>query len=511
MGLFGALCASVRDVYCGCCVSDRHDGVTLPYSVAQWEDPECVERALKLGGCLGADTKVTSVSCTPFGEEGVLSAMAKVSLTYTGPPGPATIIAKTTPLEFQSRFLARLFHLFENEVEFYRSNMAAKLDVDVPEIYFAHYDPKHARYILAMADVGRPTADQLTGATPEQACLAIENLAKFHSQYFDRCRAEAATPEMAWVTLLDSGDLDVNKLLQGVYDKEVAKTLAELKDPSKFNVPPPANVEAYMNLYRDSGHSAMQVAGEPPLEAAKAGEGGVHTTLIHGDPRLDNFFFSPCMLIDFQLTREAVPETDVAYFLCGGSVTTEVRRAHELCLLRLYHEQMMAKLSPEQAASYPLETCVLMYALKQATVLMQSTTMNWDELSGRGERTIALVRAIFTRAYDACEDWEGLETLRRVLEYRDSDTGTVDWLRLLQPETAKEVMGERGRQVLALAADGPEMTACRTMLAKAQADNKSAAAALSATATADASGDASLQEVSVSIEPQGEHSPLLTQ
>eukprot|EP01052_Picozoa_sp_SAG31_P001012 SAG31_NODE_32_length_32319_cov_28.042681_22_plen_68_part_00 len=38
-------------------------------------------------------------------------------------------------------------------------------------------------------------------------------------------------------------------------------------------------------------------------------------------------------------------------------------------------------------------------------------------------------------------------------------------------------MAERGRQCLALMADGPEMTACRAMLAKAQKDNEVAKAA----------------------------------
>ena len=41
-------------------------------------------------------------------------------------------------------------------------------------------------------------------------------------------------------------------------------------------------------------------------------------------------------------------------------------------------------------------------------------------------------------------------------------------------------MAERGRQCLALAADGPEMTACRAMLAKAQKDNEAAKAAAAA-------------------------------
>ena len=415
MGVLGALCATIRDVKCGCCISDRNDeGVVLPYSIAQWDDVETVERVLRLGGVLAPGSSVASVSSVPFGEEGVLSCMAKVSLTYRGTPGPDTIIAKTTPPEFNSRMLARLFRLFSNEINFYRTDMARTLNVEVPEVFFAHYDAKYNRYILAMSDVGRPSADQLIGATAEQACLIMNSLANFHAPHFDRVRQAASMGVAGWVVKLDDDGIDVNDLLAKTFKKGIPFTISELKDPRKWNVPLAEEAEQFL-LTLNENFVALQAAAEPPLESNPGV--GVHTTIIHGDPRLDNFFFDPCMLIDFQLVREATPETDVAYFLCGGSITTDLRRAHELCLIRLYHELLCAQLPTEVAATYPLHQCVLMYALKQGTVLAQTCTGKFAELSARGERTVALVRAMFERGISACVDWDGAEMLTRALQY----------------------------------------------------------------------------------------------
>ena len=66
-------------------------------------------------------------------------------------------------------------------------------------------------------------------------------------------------------------------------------------------------------------------------------------------------------------------------------------------------------------------------------------------------------------------------------------------------------MAERGRQCLALAADGPEMTACRAMLAKAQKDNNEAAKAAAA-AEKGAGGAVAPTDVSVDV---GEGEALL--
>ena len=67
-------------------------------------------------------------------------------------------------------------------------------------------------------------------------------------------------------------------------------------------------------------------------------EGGqLNVVLAHVDSRLENVFLTEtaCMLIDFQGMQARQPCTDVAYFL-GQSLTTEMRREHEVELLRFW-------------------------------------------------------------------------------------------------------------------------------------------------------------------------------
>lgn len=173
--------------------------------------------------------------------------------------------------------------------------------------------------------------------------------------------------------------------------------------------------------------------------------------------------------------------------------------------MRLYHEQMSALLPESQRSSYPLEVCVVMYAIKQGTMLMQCCTGKYAETVSLGERAVNLIRKVFQRAFDACLDWEGVEVLKRTLEHTTGE-GTVDWAKVMQPEIAKEIMGARGRECLALAADGPEMTACRAMLVKANVANDAALAAAAAKKPAAASADVSVDDVSVA-----EGTPLLSQ
>ena len=68
-------------------------------------------------------------------------------------------------------------------------------------------------------------------------------------------------------------------------------------------------------------------------------------------------------------------------------------------------------------------------------------------------------------------DWDAKATLNRLLEHL-TPAGKVDWKAVMAPDIATKIMGERGRKCLALQADGPEMTACRNMLAEAKAANQ---------------------------------------
>eukprot|EP01052_Picozoa_sp_SAG31_P001009 SAG31_NODE_32_length_32319_cov_28.042681_19_plen_117_part_00 len=102
MDVLGALCKTLRDVKCGCCVSNRdpESGEVLPYTIVDWDQSWAVETCLRLGSAEFAETRVDAVTATTFGEEGVLSSMAKLQVRYKDGTlaGPSTLIVKVTPV-----------------------------------------------------------------------------------------------------------------------------------------------------------------------------------------------------------------------------------------------------------------------------------------------------------------------------------------------------------------------------------------------------------------------------
>ena len=67
-----------------------------------------------------------------------------------------------------------------------------------------------------------PSADQLIGATAEQACLFINSLANFHTPYFDRIHEAASMGVAGWAVKLDDDDIDVNDLLAKTFKKGIS-------------------------------------------------------------------------------------------------------------------------------------------------------------------------------------------------------------------------------------------------------------------------------------------------
>ena len=70
-------------------------------------------------------------------------------------------------------------------------------------------------------------------------------------------------------------------------------------------------------------------------------------TVTHGDYRLDNMLFGtaeggyPLAVVDWQTPGRGAALSDASYFL-GAGLLPDDRRAHEVDLLRRYHEQLQA-------------------------------------------------------------------------------------------------------------------------------------------------------------------------
>ena len=80
---------------------------------------------------------------------------------------------------------------------------------------------------------------------------------------------------------------------------------------------------------------------------------------MHGDFRLDNMLYGspqgstiPLVVVDWQTISIGNPVSDIAYFL-GAGLLPDVRGQHEVQLLRVYHEALLA----QGVANFSFEAC----------------------------------------------------------------------------------------------------------------------------------------------------------
>lgn len=224
--------------------------------------------------------------------------------------GPGSAVLKVPAEDKAMRELAS--SVYEREVVFY-TDLAAALPCRTPHCYFAAISESGGDFTLVLEDLAPARqGDQLAGATPAQASLALKNLALLHGPAWNSS-ALAAHPALA--------PQDYS-LLNDIY--------------------PPAH-DQFMERYRSrlAEHTADVLEAFVPHAAAWLDETHSPFTLTHADYRLDNLLFGSEQVaaVDWQTLRLGSPGQDVAYFL-GNSLPVESRREHEDTLLNEYLEAL---------------------------------------------------------------------------------------------------------------------------------------------------------------------------
>ena len=133
-------------------------------------------------------------------------------------------------------------------------------------------------------------------------------------------------------------------------------------------------------------------------------------TAVHGDYRADNLFFTlddgGLAVVDWaDLESGELARFDLAYLL-SGSLTVDMRRQHEMALLALYHQTLVAK----GVGGYSFEDCLSDYRL--------NVMLGWawpvvaiGSLDTANERGVALFHAWADRVMSAVVDLEAQVTL----------------------------------------------------------------------------------------------------
>jgi hypothetical protein len=138
----------------------------------------------------------------------------------------------------------------------------------------------------------------------------------------------------------------------------------------------------------------MERLSEPPV------------TLLHGDHRLDNLFFSgdDVATLDWQITGTGRGAYDVAYFL-SQSIVSEERKRVEHDLVRAYHDTLVE----HGVHGYPFDACWEDYRL--ATLFVSVYPLNAGAVDLVNDRAVELFTAMLERSVAAILDLDALELM----------------------------------------------------------------------------------------------------
>ena len=290
---------------------------------------EWMRQALTAGATFEVP-RITGIAVEPIGIGlGLLADILRCHLTYddgagSGTPGadparpeaPASVVVKLPSSEAKSRRLCKRFSLYQREYDYYR-RLAPHVPLRTPTLLYGDFEPRSDRFVLVLEDLrAMSTADQIVGATAEQARRAVRGIAKLHGHYWNKVdqpplsgfRVELSPKYRPLVQIVYLTNLLATlRRFGGVFSKEM-RGLAEAYGP------------------RVAEQMGVLAAG--PM------------TFTHGDFRLDNMFFGEqedFAVIDWQVSAIHSGLYDVAYFL-ATSVSSDVRRQVEREALKEYHD-----------------------------------------------------------------------------------------------------------------------------------------------------------------------------
>ena len=340
---------------------------------------------LQYAGVLG-DAIVTRVERQRIGT-GLVGQNIAFSLTYDrpAPDAPASVVGKFPSPEPQSRATAKALRLFEREVGFYQE-IAKTVDIRIPACYLADIDLDTHDFVLLLEDL-RPAAqgDQLAGCSLDEAMLVMDELAGLHAPRW----GDPTLAKIEWLGQYDdaqSHDM-IRSMYQGLWPGFAAQYGSSLTPDAL------ALGEAF-----GASLSDWRRSWTPPC------------CVTHGDYRLDNMMFGteqggyPLATVDWQTVGHGPGIMDAAYFI-GNGLHVPYRRAHEMDLLKRYHDGLSAR----GVDGYEWNQCLLDY--KRATLSGVLMTVVASQVVASDDRGDAMFAAMAERHFAHATDHQAGDTL----------------------------------------------------------------------------------------------------
>jgi hypothetical protein len=231
---------------------------------------------------------------------------------------PDSIFVKFRPPGLTERLFGNILALGPNEVGFYR-DIAGDVPVRAPECYCARDGA--GEFVLVLEDLASKGAQFRTIADPislDEAKAVVAALARLHASFREPPRLAVRFP---W---LRSPDHNPNAAIERFLCASAHRpTLA------RFPHLLPESLRRGAHQIHKKRKALERYWADGPL------------TLIHGYPHLGNLYFVDAEpgFFDWQVLQRHQGIRDVAYFSVL-SLDTEVRRAHERELVRLYQETL---------------------------------------------------------------------------------------------------------------------------------------------------------------------------
>jgi aminoglycoside phosphotransferase (APT) family kinase protein len=281
----------------------------IPSSVAslseEWLVKTLVEQNRYEGG------SIQSIKTQPMGEGiGQTGEFCKVLIrTHTGQE-EIMFLKMRAPIEGMHQVALR-YRMYENEMRFYKE-LAAKLEVRTPEVFYADYNSETESVALLMEFMeGWHSPDQISGASHEQASLAVKEISKISAPYWNR------THELPWLP-----SMKAEHLWATISDVKACEKIFYDRFGSELSI----SRDDFGNII-DSWPTILTSLSEGTL------------TLTHYDYRIENLFFSSneseIAVIDWQLLASVRPSWDFTYLIVTN-IDTDLRRTHQQEYIDLY-------------------------------------------------------------------------------------------------------------------------------------------------------------------------------
>ncbi len=361
--------------------------LTIPTSLSDIT-PLWLTEALSAGGSSG-DLSVTGYTSETLAEgKGFMNQLFRLRLHFDSGSTdlPDTVIAKLPSADPMLRTVFDKLGQNRREVGFYR-NLANSPYMPTPRVYHSAMDPGTGNTLLLLEDLGSlRQGDSVAGCTPAEARLCIGQLARFHASWWDRPLLDG----LDWMPLREA-DADA-------YERIYPGAWAALVEKAGEGMPPGLRVLGD-HLISDMRRIKTRLS-RPPL------------TVVHGDYRPDNCFFSAgassqqAVVIDWEFCTRGRGVYDVATFI-NEAFSPERRREVERDLLKEYH----SILEEHGIRGYTFDECLYDYRLSMLELFV-FWIITGGHCSYEGERAAIYLRNTLERINAAIADLSPTELIK---------------------------------------------------------------------------------------------------